>query len=354
MRRYLILVFILAILPLLGLSCINIKKTKTTDGGIFKSEDAAETWQQKVFVSQEKKETIAVNNETITKIVFHPQDRKIIYLGTRDNGLYRSADAGEKWTAFKPAGNYPGFSIDPTTPQIIYVSQGAKIDKTVDEGKTWENIYIEPNGKEIVSVNVDYYNPAQIWALSSAGDLLFSQDWGERWTVFYRLGVPTNNLVLNPQDTRVMYATAAKKGIWKSIDGGKQWSDILSVFATSKEKKGMYDLRYFTLVESDPNIIYIVTKNGIYRSFDAGANWEPLKTLQPAASVDINALAVNYENLEEIYFSIGKVIHKTINDGETWKTIETFPSSRTINQLVINPEDPKIIWAGTYLPLKKK
>lgn len=354
MRRYLILILPLLALPLLGLGCVNIKTSKTTDGGVFKSEDAAESWKQKVFVRQEKKVTILINNESINNIVFHPENRNIIYISTRDNGIYRTEDGGEKWTQFKATGTYLGFSIDPVTPSIIYVSQGAQIFKTVDEGKSWDNIYIEPNGKGIVSVRIDNYDPARIWALTSAGDLILSSDWGETWTVLKRLGLPATNLFIDPQDTKTMYITTTKKGLWKSIDSGNNWSDLLAPFVGTDEGKNMYDLRQFLLVEQEPNIIYLVTKNGIYRSWDGGDKWERIKTLQPAASVDINALTVNYENHAEIYFSIGKVIHKTIDNGENWKTIETFPSGRTVNFLVTHPENPEIIWAGTYLPPKKK
>lgn len=353
MRRFLTLLLPLLALPLLGLGCINVKTAKTTDGGIYKSEDSAESWEQKVFVRQEKKETITINSETIKSITFHPDDKEIIYINTRDKGYYRSQDSGETWTQFKAGANYKRLSIDPTTPSIVYVSKGSKIHKTVDDGENWDNIYIEPNGKTIVNVSIDSYDPSRIWALTNSGDLLLSQDWGETWAVHKRLSLTTNNLYIDPEDTRVMYITTPNQGIWKSINGGDKWNDILVSFKETKNEDKIYGLTKFQMIEQAPEILYIITLHGIYRSWNGGADWEQINTLQPAASVTISAVAANPENHDEMYFSIGKVIHKTTDNGENWKTIETFPSARIINQLVVQPEDPTVIWAGTYIPAKK-
>lgn len=353
MRRLLIIIVILIAIPLLGASCINVKSSKTTDGGVFKSDDSGENWTQKVFIRQEKKNTVSINNESITSFTFDPENKDIIYLGTRDNGIYRTEDGGEVWKLFKGGGEYSGISIDPETPQMIYLSTGATIYKTPDQGENWDNIYIDPNGKKIVSVLVDSYDSSRILALTGKGDLLVSTDWGDTWKVLYRLEQDTEKLFINPKDTRVMYATTSKKGILKSTDGGQTWNDILTAFEGTPEKAQVYTLKMFYFTEEDPDILYIVTKRGIYRSRDAGFNWENINTLQPAASVDISAFTVNPENHNEIWFAIGKIIHWTTNNGANWKTIETFPSTRTINYLVVHPDNPKLLWAGTYIAPKK-
>lgn len=350
-RSYLLLPAIIIILPLVGIGCINITTTKSVDGGVFRSDDSGETWAQKVFIRQEKKDIISINNANVGTIVFHPTDKNVLYLGTLESGVYLSQDQGEKWVqSGLKSGSFSTISIDPQTPSIFYTANGSSILKTSDDGVTFETIYLEPRGQQITSINIDSFDPSKVYASTQTGEIIQSTDYGENWSTIATLENGIKKLYINPQDTRIIYAVTEKNGIYKTTDGGKAWNLISGDFANYPGSNAIHWL-YFT--EKDPNIIYVATNYGLLKSNNGGANWNPITTLFPFGSVPIKTVAVNPDNHSEIWFTIDKVVHKTTDSGATWKTIETFPSNRTITSLLVDPDNPQVLYAGTYAPKKK-
>lgn len=351
-RTYLFLITFILIVPLLGAGCINLTTSKTVDGGIFRSDDSGETWSQKVFIRKEKKKTISINNVNVGMIVFHPTDKNIIYLGTLGDGLYRSKNAGEQWESFGiNSGSYDTISIDPETPEIIYTATGSSILKTSDDGKSWETIYLEPRGQKIVSVNVDIYKPSQIYAATQDGEIVQSIDYGETWATLSSLAQAVKKLYINPKDTRIIYAvTGNNRGIYRSVNAGVDWNALNTDL---EKKKGAITINFLDFTDQEPEKMYLATNYGLFRSENGGSNWNEITTLFPFGSVPIQTVAVNPNNHSEIYFTIGKVVHKTTDNSITWKTIETFPSARKITNLIINPENTEQLYAGTYLVKKK-
>ncbi|MFA6391378.1 MAG: hypothetical protein WCW66_01310 [Patescibacteria group bacterium] len=355
MRKSLLYIFILLVsFTTIGAGCIKISSQKSFDGGIFRSDDSAETWLQKTFVSQDAKKTVTISNVNVKTMMFHPKDKNTIYIGTESNGIWRSKDKGESWQVFGVStGNYSTISIDPLTPEIVYTATASSIIKTSDDGLNWETIYLEPRGQAIASVNVDYYEPSRLIASTLDGQIIESIDYGETWTTLNSespLNVIVNRLYINPIDTRIVYAVSVNQGIYKSVDKGSNWTLVTAEGLLAYP--GSTVINWFTFTEKDPNTLYIATNYGILKSPDGGVTWQPITTLFPFGSVPISTVDVNPENLSEIYFTIGKVIHKTTDNSSTWKTIETFPSGRTITHILVDPENPGTIYTGTYAPRK--
>jgi photosystem II stability/assembly factor-like uncharacterized protein len=354
-KPLLISILLLIAFSVTGAGCVTISSTKSVDGGVFRSDDSAETWMQKVFIRVEKKKNITLNNVNPTYMVFHPNDKNIIYMATDSNGIWRTKDRGETWTSFGiSSGNYSSISIDPLLPETVYAGTGPSIIKTEDDGLNWETIYLEPRGQTIVSVNVDYYAPARVIAATQDGQIIESIDYGETWTTLNTenpLVTTLKRLYVNSKDTRIVYAVSVNQGIYKSTDSGKNWTLITE--EAFKVWPGSTTINWFTFTEENPEIIYIATNYGIIKSPDSGATWQPITTLFPFNTVPILTVGVNPDNQDEMYFTIGKVIHKTTDGSITWKTIERFPSGRTITSLLIDPENPQTIYAGTYAAKKK-
>lgn len=353
-KSYFSIIVLLFVFVLTGAGCISISSTKSVDGGVFRSDDSAETWTQKVFVRQEKKNTVAINNVNVMTILFHPDDEDTIYLGTEGNGIWRTKNRGEQWEAFGiTSGNYSTISIDPQSPEIVYTATGSSIIKTTDDGENWETIYLEPRNQPVVSVNLDNYDPSRLIAATQDGQIIESIDYGETWTTLDStspLKTMIKRLYVNPSDTRVVYAVSLSDGIFKSTDKGSNWALITEDFS---DYPGANTINWFTYTDNDPNILYVATNYGILKSPDAGATWQPITTLFPFGSVPITTIDVNPDNHDEMYFTIGKVIHKTIDASTTWKTIETFPSGRLITHILVDRETPETIYLGTYAPKKK-
>lgn len=108
----------------------------------------------------------------------------------------------------------------------------------------------------------------------------------------------------------------------------------------------------------NPQTLYIGSPSGgLWKTTDEGANWMPLTDNQPVLGV--SAVVIDPTNTDIVYigtgdkdandnYSIG--ILKSTDGGITWNTTGldwTIYQNRTISTLLINPNDPNILFAGT-------
>lgn len=101
---------------------------------IFYSEDAGQTWAAKGAVSS-----------TIQALVVHPVTPSLVYVGTFNNGLARSADWGATWTPLTnglPANAWvTTLAINPVTPTVLYAGTwNGQVYRSTDGGGSWEEL----------------------------------------------------------------------------------------------------------------------------------------------------------------------------------------------------------------------
>lgn len=115
------------------------------------------------------------------------------------------------------------------------------------------------------------------------------------------------------------------------------------------------------VIARDPNdslTIYIgAPSGGLWKTIDEGATWEVLTDNQPVMGV--SAVAIDPDNSNIIYIGTGDNDHvdnysigvlKSLDGGSTWNTTGlnwTIYQSRTIAKLLINPNNPNILFAAT-------
>jgi len=109
------------------------------------------------------------------------------------------------------------------------------------------------------------------------------------------------------------------------------------------------------VVQSDQNIIYVGTSAGsLWKSVNAGNTYEPVFEHQQTASV--GDLAIYQKNPNILYLgtgegnprnsqSLGYGMYKSLDGGKSWHCVG-LKNSRTIDKVIVHPDDPNIIWAG--------
>lgn len=343
----------LLFIPLFLTGCIkvNFEGSGSGSGGIFKSTDAGNTWEQKVsLASQDKKEKQNVGRINLTKMFFSLDDSKIIYLGTKENGLYVTFNGGDEWrNIFIPSGEINDIAIDPKNKNIIYIAYYNKIYKLLNQEKELQEIFIENQDKRfITSLAIDWGNPRKIYAGTSDGSLLQSLNSGQSWSAIESFNKKNetknkiNKILINPFDNRIAYAITANAGIFRSGDQGKNWQNITLGLENYAGGKNIFDV---TFDLSKKEGLLLATTYGLIKTDDGGKTWKDFKLLSLPGTIKIYSVAINPKNSKEIYYGINGAIYKTNDNGFTW-TAKKMPTSNAIKVLLIDPKTPATIYAG--------
>ena len=248
-------------------------------------------------------------------------DDNTYYMGTAGGGVWKTTDAGNTWKSISDGyfgGSIGSIAVSESDPNVIYVGEGEQTLrgnvssgrgawKSMDAGETWEFIGL-PNSEHVSRIRIHPSNP----------DVLYVGVIGNLW---------------KPNKER---------GLYKSIDGGKNWKKILFV----SDKAGVGD------VIIDPNnarIIYASTwqmkRDGyrmdsggpdskIFRSFDEGNTWEDISTFKglPNFPWGIVGLTISPLNSKRIWAMIEAKnggLFRSDDGGNSWSKIN---SNRSLRQ----------------------
>ncbi|MDA9737880.1 hypothetical protein N9U61_03970 [Acidimicrobiaceae bacterium] len=301
--------------------------------GIFKSTDGGKNW---VFAS------FGIKNWYGMQLATHPEDPDTIFT-TTNGGVYKSTNAGGSW-------------------KLIGGSELCD-DEDVGGNCHYHGIIIEKEApfKVLVGSGGDQY------AKEGVG-LTGSEDNGESWRNsddgFIR-DVHVSKLIIDPNNNNVFYATTQGQteytdkvgdgaGVFKSTNRGESWEQI---------NNGLNSLETNVIVV-DPNnsqILYLGTDDdGLYKSTDGGNNWDKLDVLPITESFGVGDIVVDPRNSNNIYLGtvdyfrlaqdrgvLGDFGILTSNDGGlTWREFNSGLEHLGVFTLELNPET-RILYAGT-------
>nr|WP_321357911.1 hypothetical protein [uncultured Draconibacterium sp.] len=289
------------------------------------------------------------------------------YVGPRSGGIWKTVNNG---TTFQCVSNSFGtssigdFAVAPSNPEVIWAGTGEAFNarssyygngiwKSTNAGETWENMGLH-DSHHIAKVIIHPKKPDVVW-IASMGHL-FSKN--------------------------------KERGVFKTIDGGKNWDKVLYV----DDETGVTDL---VINPSNPDILYAATyekirtawtyepggdKSRIYKSTDGGTTWKILEgglptgplgrigldihranpnivvaviqNLNVKPGIDPNA-ATEFDEYTDHSFDnlIGGEVYITKNGGENWERINdpetndvSGKAAYSFNRITIDPVDPDKIY----------
>jgi photosystem II stability/assembly factor-like uncharacterized protein len=229
---------------------------------------------------------------TVTGVIGNPN---VIYAGAASGGIFKSTDGGIHWTPIfdnQPVASVGALMVAPSDPNVVWagtgepfirshISLGWGVFKSLDAGKTWTRMGLENTGR-ISRVVIDPRDPDRVY-VAALGHLYGPQaekgvyrtiDGGRNWekVLFVNDSSGANELVMDPTNPRVLYATfwqmeihtwgrtsgGAGSGIWKSTDGGTTWKRLTGNGLPTKPV-GKINL---TVSKTNPNRIYALIETG--------------------------------------------------------------------------------------------
>jgi photosystem II stability/assembly factor-like uncharacterized protein len=159
-------------------------------------------------------------------------------------------------------------------------------------------------------------------------------------------------------DPLIYYAGAASGGIWKTTDGGVHWEPIF-------DDQPAQSIGALAVAPSDPNVVWAGTGeafirshisigNGIYKSTDAGKTWKHmgLDATGRIARVLVDPRDPNVVLACALGHAYGpqpeRGVFRTRDGGATWDNVLFVSDSTGCGDLVMDPNNPRILFAGMW------
>jgi photosystem II stability/assembly factor-like uncharacterized protein len=167
------------------------------------------------------------------KILVHPMNPDQIACLSIENeraAFLKSTDGGEEWMKVNWDVVPPHELLsDPSSPLVYYMVPGYNFIfyKTTDGGLTWTMKTLVPGG-DINSMILDVNNPQRLYAalFGEYEGVHLSSDSGETWELIWDSKDPFM-LAMDPVNSSILYCWLRQGwGVYKSTDGGSNWSDI--------------------------------------------------------------------------------------------------------------------------------
>lgn len=165
-----------------------------------------------------------------------------------------------------------------------------------------------------------------------------------------------------PGQPNVYYVGAAGGGVFKTVDGGISWKQVFSHEASSS-------IGAIALAPSNPNFVWvgtgeanlrndIITGKGVYFSPDAGKSWQFMGLRDVG---QISRIVVDPSNPNNVFVAaIGHAwapnkdrgVFRTTDGGKTWQNVLFVNDTTGASSIVIDPGNPKVIFAGMWQVLR--
>jgi len=355
----------------------------TSEGGLFKSADGAETW---TLVP------ISIGSDwlvsSVRLVIEDPLNPAVLYVGGTGGYIVKSTDAGKTWTglnffycsalavdpfnpnhllvgtesgeihasdnggltwkradsglrSFNIKGGVRTLVIDREKPNTAYVGMGVGIFITVDGGKSWTSANEGISATDVQSVAVDPSNPGNGLAGMSNTGVFKTFNGGGNWLMVDNMQ-SVSSVVFNPRDSRTVYA--AGQALLRSTDGGNIWSRIDPNADTPLNyltKSVVVDPRNPLVLYSAPSY---VSWWRISKTSDGGLTWKDLEV--PNRPV-IQTIAIDPQNTDTIYAATETGLFKSVNGGTSFVLANTGLPTQPILTMAIDPRTPSTIYAGT-------
>ena len=334
----------------------------------------------------------------IVDIEFVLSSPNVVYLASEPNamGIWRSDDAGETWRQVSADYGEGGpahihdMAVHPDNPDVVLVADAHSLIKIVvaERDVEWTIVYpptTDENPEQAVTVFAVGFSPSMpgvAYAVDGLGNILKSHDGGDTWQAVGWLEVGFGvSLVVDPGDPDTLYVGTGT-GVFKSTDGGQNWQQVLpeggmnlaiapgapdSVFAAGDS--GIFKStddgetwrrtmdRHANSVQvapGSPRVVYAGTPEGVLKSSDGGETWVNRNLGIGYSSVGALAVHPGEQNTViagsspgELNSIQGEGIYKTIDGGLSWVRKGSEFIDVDVVQVAVDPSNPNVVYAGT-------
>jgi photosystem II stability/assembly factor-like uncharacterized protein len=279
-------------------------------------------------------------------------------IGAVNGGVWKTTDSGRTWNPVfdaAPTQSIGAIAVAPSDPKIIYVASGEGlmrpdlsvgngIYRSEDSGLHWSHLALD-DAQQIPDLAVDPKDANRLYAAvlghpfgaSSQRGIFRSTDGGKNWTRVLYVNDDTGGsfVKIDPADPSVLYA-----GLWNVRAG--PWED---------------------------NNIYNGTAGGLYKSSDGGEHWRKLSHGLPENLSQIE-VAVAPSKPGRLYATVattsegdygsaaGLGIYRSDDGGESWTRATTDPrpalriGGGDLAIIKVDPSNADVLYSASIVTMK--
>ncbi len=352
-------------------------------GGLWKTIDGGGTWEP-LWDDQ--------LTQAVSAITIDPTNSNIVYAGSGDinisgnvylgNGLFKSEDAGETWIniGLEETKVIGKIIINPTnTNEILVATMGnvrikddnRGVYKTTDGGQTWDNVLFVADDTGVHDIVFHPDNPTVILAAAwtrfrnghesrvSGEDcrVYMSEDFGETWAIS-DMNIPTivgrPAITFKDDDPQVAYAMMMNNShryisLHKSVDAGKNWTMIDSTNESTPTMMGGFGW-FFGRIGA-----YKRPENGEDRVFLCGVDlwsfneefafWEQETPSWWEYSVHADKHAIITDSNNNLLLGTDGGLYKKEWGSTEWTDIENIPNNM-FYRVEVSPHNTDLYYGG--------
>ena len=314
------------------------------------------------------------------------------------------------------SGRISDLAVYEANPAIFYVATAhGGVWKTVNAGTTFEAQFQNQGLMSIGDVTVSQSNPDLVWVGTGESNNRQSTSWGDGvykssdgGKTYVNMGLRTSRhisrIVIDPRDNNVVFAAATgslwgsggERGIYKTVDGGKTWKQVLEGDDDTGGNEVVMDpanskILYATLYQRRRTACCMNgggPGSGIFKSTDGGETWTRLKGGLPEGPLGRIALEA-YRRRPNILYALIEAptprpaapaaaapagaqpaapapaqatpaaggqaaaaqsatgLYRSDDSGATWKKVNSAnPRPMYFSKVRIDPNDPEVVYLG--------
>lgn len=332
--------------------------------GVFRSDDAGETWQWMGLGDTDRIGRIHVDPRDGDRVIVAALGR--LYTESGDRGIYLTLDAGESWTKVLDGDGMTGFVdlvAEPGNPDVLYASswersrrpwnfveggEGSAVYKSVDAGETWTRLGGGfPSGEHVgrIGLAVAPTQPQTVYAFVDNQKELPESEWdlGDGAVTAKRLRDMSREEFLR-QDPEEIERFVRANDLHPSIDAESLVEMVRSEEVTLEDILDALEDANANLFDAD------IEGAQVWRSDDGGESWrlahdQPIHDMVYTYGYYFGQIRVSTEDPERVYI-MGVPILRSDDGGATWKGLDDRVVHVDYQAMHVDPEDARHVMVG--------
>jgi photosystem II stability/assembly factor-like uncharacterized protein len=303
----------------------QVSSKEKEDGGLYRTDDAGKKWTR---INPDRR--LQGRGWYYSHVEADPTDENTIW--AMNAGYYKSIDGGKSFERVAvPHGDNHDLWINPDNPKIMIQANDGGANVTLDRAETWSTQYNQPTA-EFYRVTVDNRFPYRVYGAQQDNSTISVPSWSSGGVTPKQYwhdvaGGESGHIAVNPENPDLTYA-GNYIGLIDRYDRKTDHARNVIIYPELADGVPVKDLKYrfqwnavILISPHDPNVVYH-TSNYVHRTTDGGMSWE---TVSPDLTKDeeekqaIPGGPIQHDDTGvEVYNTVFALAESPHTAGELW------------------------------------